>query len=452
MGLKTSSPPLPGLLVRRVALKGLEHVFVKKQALDVFFEKEPGIDALEDRDRAFAYFLVTTTVRHFGLLSGMLEGFLKKPFPSPSHRGFLILALGAAQLVYGKTPIHAVVSTSLALAKAHVKTRFLSKLIHGVLREVSTRGEDCLPPPENRFPPWIRRRWERIYGEDEVRKMARCLDCPPTIDLTFASLPDALSWSEGGRALRLEGEGIPPFASLRVEGSLGNLASWPGYREGTWWVQDIAASLVVRLGTMGQPRGLRVLDLCAAPGGKTAQLVTAGFEVTCVDKSPARLKRLGENLARLGLKATCIAADIRTFTPEAPFDLVVLDAPCSATGTVFKNPDLLWIKDDDTIVSCARLQAVLLEKSAAFVRPGGRLVYSTCSLEPEEGEGQIAAFLKTTAGRAFTLSPLDAPWASALLTPEGTMRTTLSSSLGTFEGMDGFFLACLDKSDAKETP
>jgi 16S rRNA (cytosine967-C5)-methyltransferase len=289
-------------------------------------------------------------------------------------------------------------------------------------------------------PDWLWTRWVNYWGEARARAIAEMHLIEPPLDLTVKSEP-AL-WAE-----RLSGLELPP-GSVRLLPK-GRIDALPGFDDGAWWVQDVAASLPARL--LGDLTGKRVADLCAAPGGKTAQLVLAGGSVVAVDSSKTRLGLLAENLDRLGLEADTVLADAVAWHPEERFDAVLLDAPCSSTGTIRRHPDIPYTKSPKDIVSLAALQARLLDNAATLVKPGGRLVYSTCSLEPEEGEAQIAAFL--VRNDAFSLDPIDPSelfGQTAWIEPSGALRTfpcELTLETAEWSGMDGFFATRLVRSD-----
>jgi 16S rRNA (cytosine967-C5)-methyltransferase len=326
------------------------------------------------------------------------------------------------------TPDHAAVSTTLALAERRQETRPFKGLINGVLRGI-LRDPPKLDPVQL-APDWLFARWRAAYGEAEATAVAAIIGEEPPTDLTVADAEQAEPL-----AAALEGE-VLTGGSVRTRRG-GDLAEWPGYAEGGWWVQDAAAAVPARL--LGVKPGERVLDLCAAPGGKTLQLAAAGGEVVAVDRSAARLKRLTANLARTNLAAEVVAADATVWTDTRSFDAVLLDAPCSATGTFRRQPDVLRQAKPADIARLTALQSRLLDAAAERTGPGGRLVYSVCSLEPEESEAQARAFLKRHPD--FVAVPMragegGAPEAS--LTASGELRILPHHLPG---GLDGFFIA-----------
>lgn len=319
---------------------------------------------------------------------------------------------------------HGVVNAAVSLV-----TRSKSGLVNGVLRNVLRREIDWAALPVPQTPKWLRKRLLAAWGKTAVEAMERVQAERPPLDLTCRS--DAGEWADRLGATPL------PSGSLRLPPGA-QVSTLPGYAEGAWWVQDAGAAVAARV--LDARPGERVLDLCAAPGGKTMQLAAAGAEVTALDVSEARMARVRENLARTGLKAEIVVADALEWTPEAPFDAVLLDAPCSATGTLRRHPDLGYARDGSGVEALVDLQARLLDRAGTMVRPGGRLVYCTCSLLPEEGEGRIEAFLaRNPAFTAKALTADDPSWTC----PHGLrLRPDHWADRG---GIDGFFISCLEK-------
>ena len=421
-------PPRPsdsGLDSRRVALavaeKALHHRGGLEQALAA-----PAVMALEPRDRGFARALAMTLLRRKGGIDRILQARLAKPPPEEVQ---VLIGLGVAQLLYLDTPAHAAVSTTMALADGAQATRPFKPLINGVLRRVERDGAPGLPP-ETWAPDWLLARWRAAYGDAAALAIAALIPEEPATDLTARDPGDAPDLAEtiGGEALA--------GGTVRTQ-RRGELSEWPGYDEGRWWVQDASAAIPARL--LGAKPGETVLDLCAAPGGKTLQLAASGASVTAVDRSAARLQRVSENLARARVSAEIVAAEAGAWDDPRQFDAVLLDAPCTATGTFRRHPDVLWATRPGDIAKLAETQGRLLAAAARRVRPGGRLVYCVCSLEPEEGEGQVEGFLK--ANPDFKLSPIapgegGAPEAS--VTAAGTLRLLPCHREA---GTDGFFAA-----------
>jgi 16S rRNA (cytosine967-C5)-methyltransferase len=341
-----------------------------------------------------------------------------------------------------KTPPHAAISLAVDQCRADRNGRRFGNLANAVLRRSSESGSGRLAALDNvmlTFPEWLLDRWTRTYGVAEARQIARASLSEPPLDITVKS--EAEGW-----AARLNGV-VLPSGSVRCS-HVGRIEDLDGYADGAWWVQDAAAALPVKL--LGDVAGLSALDLCAAPGGKTAQLAAGGARVVAVDKSAGRLARLQENLQRLGLSADVSVADAQSFESETLFDIVLLDAPCTATGTIRRHPDILYLKRSEDVGALAALQAKLLRQAARLVKPGGTLLYCTCSLEPEEGEDQIAAFLAEHGD--FRRRPIQLDDAVVPLlwrTADGDLRT-LPSYLSEFpeglRGLDGFYAATLVKS------
>lgn len=415
------SDDIRGLPARRAALDLLTAALARRSGLD----EAAGANAfrgLEPRDRAFARALTLAALRHLGPIDRALDARLAKPPPEAVKN---ILRLGAAQAFALGAPTYAAVAASVDLAAGAAATRPFKGLVNAVLRNL-TREPPDLADPEALAPPWLFARWRAAYGEEAARAIAATIAAEPATDLSLKA-PDA------ALAEALEAE-VLPGGSLRTA-RRGDVAGWPGFDEGAWWVQDANAAVPARLLAV-QP-GQTVLDLCAAPGGKTLQLAAAGATVTALDRSAARLQRLKENLARTGLAAEIITADAAAWADPRTFDAVLLDAPCSATGTFRRNPDVLWAARPGDIAALAGVQARMLDAAAAKVAPGGRLVYCVCSLEPEEGEAQATGFLARHP--TFEIEPArpgEAGAPEASLTPDGALRLLPHQRPG---GGDGFY-------------
>ncbi len=431
----TTSGTTSGAGPRRAALKLLRHVLDGGRPLDDGLEA--ALKGLEGSDRAFARAIASTALRNKGVIDHLTGQFLNSPLRRKAGGARHALLIGSAELLFLDTPPHAAVSEAVSLVHSDKLSAALSGVVNAVLRKVDTEGRALLAALDRvqlNTPRWLWSRWEGQYGEARTRAIAQAHLAGAPIDLTVAG--DPALW-----AGRLDGE-VLPIGSVRVSRT-GDVTDWPGFREGAWFVQDMAASLPVRL--MGDLADKTVLDLCAAPGGKTAQIAAAGAHTIAVDINEDRLDRVGENLARLNLDADLVCADIREFETD-PADAVLLDAPCSATGTIRRHPDLPWVKRPDDIKSLATLQAQCLEAAAKLVKPGGMLVYCTCSLERGEGEHQMSRFLKDHPD--FAVAPVEKPEMPGLrsaITKEGFVRT-LPSLLPDKGGMDGFFIARLTKS------
>jgi len=388
---------------------------------------------LSPRDEALARAIAIVTFRRLGTLGRALNERLNR---EPKDERLLhLLAIGAAQILFLDVPDHAAVDSAVRLAQEDAKLNHAGGFINAVLRRVARERDMILGHQEPWLdtPTWLEERWIAQFGEELATRIAEAHRSMASVDLSVKD--DAASWAE-----RLNGVLLPTGSIRLVERTA--IRELPGFEEGAWWVQDAAAALPARL--LDAKPGERIADLCAAPGGKTAQLAAAGADVLAVDRSAKRLKRLEENLARLNLKAETRAIDAEKLD-EAPFDAILLDAPCSATGTIRRHPDVAWTKSEEDIRKLSGLQTRLLDKAAGLLKPGGRLVYCTCSLEAEEGERQAVGFLARHP--EFTRQPVTAVEIGGLsecITPEGDVRTLpchLVSSEHERGGLDGFFVA-----------
>jgi 16S rRNA (cytosine967-C5)-methyltransferase len=426
-----------GLGPRRAALHAVAELLGGRRsgALDDLLAIHGTRERLDPRDAALARAIAVATFRHLGALRASLGRRLNEGLPEDQPRLLALLATGAAQIVHLNVPDHAAVDLSVRLAREADDLARLGGLVNAVLRRVvrerdAVRAEGEADPIRAGAPGWLAARWEAAYGAETARGIGAGHLAGAALDLTPRT--DAETWA--GRL----GATLLPTGTLRLDART-PVPDLPGYAEGAWWVQDAAAALPARL--LAVAVGERVADLCAAPGGKTAQLAAAGAVVTAVDRSSVRLKRLSDNLERLGLAAEIVTADALALPDDEPFDAVLLDAPCTATGTLRRHPDVAWTKSPGDLARLADLQARLLDKAARLVRPGGRLVYCVCSLEPEEGEAQVPGFLARNPD--YAPAPIRADEVggrSELLRPDGTLRS-LPAHLGAFGGLDGFFAA-----------
>jgi len=431
-----------GQASRAAALDLLQAGIERRGGFDEALGRAP-FNRLPVRDRAFARALASTTLRRLGVIDRLLAPKLQR---APPTLVMNLLRLGAAQLLYMDTPAHAAVSTIVDAAKAERDSRPFKGMINAVLRGLERDRADPVKAqaisdvaPATYAPEWLFNRWRAAFGEATAMAIAARIPEEPGTDLSLRDPADATEL-----ALALDAE-ILPGGSLRTQ-RRGDVTEWPAFEAGRWWVQDAAAAIPARLLDV-QP-GERVLDLCAAPGGKTLQLAVAGGIVTAVDRAASRMGRLTENLERMGLSAEIVAADAGDWADDRLFDAVLLDAPCTATGTFRRHPDVLWAAKATDLAKLATLQARLLDSAAQRVRPGGRLVYCVCSLEPEEGEAQMRAFLDRHS--AFRLLPVAEGAAGAparSLTFDGALR--IHPGLETPAGaMDGFFAARFVRSES----
>ncbi len=432
---------VPGLAVRRVAGDMLDGILRRRRALDELLDSTAEFATLEERDRALARALVGTVLRRLGTLRHVLWPLLERGLPPQAPRVETALLLGAAQILFLDVPDHAAVDLSVRLAQADRYAARFAGLVNAVLRRIARDGKAALATldmPMLDTPDWLMARWTATYGKETAHAIAAANGNEPALDITVKSDPEF--W-----AAKLDG-GVLPTGSVRTLAH-GPVTALPGFADGAWWVQDAAAALPARL--FGDVAGKRIADLCAAPGGKTAQLAAAGATVTAVDRAPARMKRLAENLARLKLDAELVCADVEQWTPERPFDAVLLDAPCSATGTIRRHPDIPWLKSESDIVKLAALQRRLIERAARLVNPGGTLIYCTCSLEPDENERVVADLLAgDSAMQRLPIAGAELFSRDEFITGEGDMRTLpceLSDADLRLAGIDGFYAARLVK-------
>ncbi|GAB4137289.1 MAG: transcription antitermination factor NusB [Rhodothalassiaceae bacterium] len=429
------------LAPRRAAIDILDAVIRRRQTLDVALDV-PRFRVLEGRDRAFAHALAMAVLRHRGFITAALKRRLGRPLPPEAWRTRFCLMAGIAQILFLDVPDHAAVSTSVALLDTEKRAldRRHKGLANAVLRRIADARASLLAAletdPTMTLPPLFRARWRRIYGPDRTDAIARALACEPPLDLSPRDPADAPAL-----AARLGGI-LLPGGTIRIR-SGGDIAALPGFAEGAFWVQDAAAALAARL--FEGPDAREIVDLCAAPGGKTMQLAALGHDVLAIDRSDRRLALLRDSLARTGLKARLQVADALDWRPGHPVPAILLDAPCSATGTARRHPEVLWTRSAEDITKRAAFAARLLDHAADLLAPQGTLVFCVCSLEPEEGEQQIADFLarrRDFVRHAVTAAEI-ADLAPALLAT-GDVRTTpeLWPELG---GLDGFFIARLRK-------
>jgi 16S rRNA (cytosine967-C5)-methyltransferase len=433
---------VPGLAARRVAAGLLDGVLRRHRPLDdQLDEANSGLAALAERDRALARKLVGTVLRRLGTLRHLLSTALDRGFPADAPRVETILLIGAAQIFWLDVPDHAAVDLAVRLAQADRRAARYPGLVNAVLRRMARDGRAALASLDAAAldtPEWLMARWTGAFGRPTAHAIAAMHGEEPPLDLTVKQDPD-------GWAARLRGR-VAATGTVRLVAH-GPVSLLPGYVEGAWWVQDAAAALPARL--FGEVAGRRVADLCAAPGGKTAQLAAAGARVTAVDRSPARLARLRENLARLGLAAETIEADALEWQAE-PFDAVLVDAPCSSTGTIRRHPDIPWLKREADVAAMASLQPRLLDRAVALTRPGGTLVYCVCSLEPEECEMQVSALLERTPGLfRRPLAAAEVGGQAEFVTNAGDLRTLpchWSDPDPRMAGLDGFYAARLERA------
>ncbi len=440
-----SAPPAqdtaPGLATRLAAAHAVADAATYARPLEERAgELESRFAGLDERDRALARSIAAVSFRRLGTIRKALGRFLEKGLPKKAGALEWILIVAAAQLLFLDVPDHAAVDLAVRATRLDAGAAPFASLVNAVLRNLARAREEILAgsdPLDDDTPHWLAQRWRATYGEATARRIARAHRDEPTLDISVKS--DAEGW-----ARRLGGV-VLPTGSVRLE-SHAAIAELDGYAAGEWWVQDAAAALPARL--LGAGAGMRVVDLCAAPGGKSAELALAGARVTAVDRSAERLKRLAANFERLRLEAEIVVSNTLSFEAE-PFDATLLDAPCTATGTIRRHPDVAWIKRQGDLTALVELQSRLIDKAVVLTRPGGRIVYCTCSLEPEEGEGQIAALLRRNPDvRRIPIEPEEIGGLAECVNAAGELRTLpchLQGATPRQSGLDGFFAARLQR-------
>ncbi|MEP7452475.1 RsmB/NOP family class I SAM-dependent RNA methyltransferase [Phyllobacterium sp. SB3] len=427
----------PGLAARQCATRLLGAVIEKHTSLDGLTDNSnghPQYMELEDRDRSLVRAILGAALRNRGTIETAIGQMIDRPLPENAVALKHLLHVAAAQILYLDVPDRAAVDLAVTAANNDPRNRRFASMVNAVLRRLS-REKDTLKAGASNVPEWFEQTLIAAYGKDKAKAILDIQAKEPPIDLTVKG--NMAEWAEklGGIAL--------PTGSVRLGTVEGSLTELPGFAEGEWWVQDTAASLPAKL--FGDIKGQRVADLCAAPGGKTAQLAHAGANVTALDLSANRLKRLRGNLERLGLVAETVEANLSAYTPAEPFDAILLDAPCSSTGTVRRHPDVPWTKTPEDVRKLANLQAKLLDHAVTIVRPGGIVVFSNCSLDPLEGEIVSRELLaKNPAIELVPVTKEEVGGVAELITPEGFVRSTpadLPHENPALSGMDGFFAA-----------
>jgi 16S rRNA (cytosine967-C5)-methyltransferase len=429
---------------RSVAFDLLAAVLRQKKSLDQALSENSNLGGLEVRDRGFARSITATTLRRLGQIDALIDIALDRPIPKKAQGAHDLLRLGLTQLLFLGTPPHAAVSTTMDLAQALGHGPHKS-LINAILRRFSREGAELVNNQDAarlNTPDWLWDAWTAAYGQNTCRSIAEAhlTEAPLDITVKGEALEDKTAWAE-----KLDARLLPTGSLRRNAGGMVN--SLEGFEEGVWWVQDAAAALPVRL--LGDVKGKHVIDLCAAPGGKTAQLAAAGARVTAVDRSEKRLLLVRENLDRLGLDAKLVNADAVDWRPDevadGAADAILVDAPCSSTGTIRRHPDVARLRAPEDVSKLSRLQDRLLAAAVDMIRPGGDIVYCSCSLQPEEGPGRIAALLDGGAPVArLDVQPGDIGGLEDLISADGTLRS-LPCHLEEEGGMDGFFAARLKR-------
>lgn len=430
----------PGLSARLAAANIIGDVVQGGHRLDECFSANAvpsRLSGLDARDVSLVRSIATVALRRLGVIRYALADLLEKGLPRQAARLEFTLIAAAAQILFLDAADHAAVDLAVRSTRLEPKTAAFAGLVNGVLRNLARRREEFLAiaaAGEHDAPAWLAQRWRKHYGDETAQAIAARHMQEPPLDVSVKDNPE-------GWAQRLDGV-ILPTGSVRLRSRM-PVTELEGYDEGEWWVQDAAAALPARL--LGARPDERVLDMCAAPGGKTAQIALARASVVALDRSAERLKLLAANLARLGLHADIAVGDATGYQAQ-PFDAILIDAPCSATGTIRRHPDVPWTKKPGDIETLAALQTRLLNRAALLTRAGGRIVYCTCSLEPEEGEQQINAFLRRNPD--FRRQPIDASDGvpQEFVNRDGDLRTLphyWPNEDSRLAGIDGFFAARL---------
>lgn len=437
-------PVKPGLEARNAAVKILAAVVDRKVSLDGMLDHangNPVYKALNDADRALVRAILNAALRHLPRIEAALASMLQNSLPEGARALHHVLVVAATQILYLGIPDHSAVDLAVEQANLDPRNHRFAALVNAVLRRISREKTEILDWSQDvpAMPGWFFARLEKVYGREQALQIAEANLYPASIDLTVKS--DAQGWAE-----RLNGI-VLPSGGIRLRPFDGPVSELPGYADGEWWVQDAAASLPAQL--FGNLVGKTVVDLCAAPGGKTAQLIMSGAAVTALDQSASRLKRLAANLARLKLDATLVEMNMLDFQPNELFDAALLDAPCSSTGTTRRHPDVLWSKGPEDIEKLAGLQERMLCHALKLVKPGGIVVFSNCSLDPSEGEEMVARMLERVGGCVrVPVDPGRWPGLEAAVSAAGEFRTTPAMLQGpdyVAGGLDGFYATILQR-------
>lgn len=429
--------PILSPSARLSALGALVQSLDKHKPLDSAWVADRHFSSMSPSDKAFAQLLAKTALRRLGQIDAILSQFLERPLAPSASRVMHTLRLGVVQLIWLDTPPHAAVHSAVEMTK-QLKMEKFGGLVNAVLKKVAQGGKaiaDAQDAARLNTPQWLWESWEKAYGPDTARRIAEMHLKEPPLDISVKS--DPAFWAE-----QLGGVVLPIGGSVRLRDTR-NITQLKGFSEGSWWVQDLAATIPARL--LGDVREKRVIDLCAAPGGKTAQLAAGGAKVSAVDMSKERIAMLKTNVHRLKLQADYVTTDASKWLPAIAPDAILLDAPCSATGTLRRHPDVAWHRRPEDIARLVVTQAKMLRHAFDMLKPGGILVYSVCSLQPEEGEEQITSFLAER--KDAVLTPVDPAIIGGLtecITGRGELRT-LPCHLAELDGMDGFYAAVLRK-------
>jgi 16S rRNA (cytosine967-C5)-methyltransferase len=425
---------VPSQNSRTVAFDLINAVLKRHRPLDDVLEEYADFSNLEPRERAFARNLAATTLRRLGQIDDLINHCMERPLPRRAIAVRDVLRLGVCQLIFLRTPAHAAVDTTVSMLD-EINLSPYKKLVNAIMRRLSREGEKLLKSQDAErlnTPEWLWKSWTNAYGKGACRRIAAVHLREPSLDITAKE--NAETWAANLDATMLA------TGTLRLA-KTSNVTLLAGFDEGAWWVQDASAALPVAL--LGDVKGKHVIDLCAAPGGKTAQLISRGATVIAVERSAKRLKRLEENLSRLNMTAEAFCCDAAQWTPSNKADAVLLDAPCSSTGAIRRHPDIPHLKKSEDVEKLSNAQFGLLEAALEMVKPGGRVVFCTCSLQPEEGPELIEKILEAHSSfRLDAVKPEEIGGLEELIVGEGTIRC-LPCHLSELGGMDGFFIARL---------
>ncbi|MEL7271942.1 MAG: transcription antitermination factor NusB [Pseudomonadota bacterium] len=458
-----TKPPKPGLAARKTATTVLTRIMDDGRGLDGLVDAQHGLPpflALSPEDRSLVRAICMAACRHYGEILAALERMVDRPLPKNARHLHHTLTVAATQILFLDIPDSAAVDVAVTQIRSDQRSKRFASLANAVLRRLVREKDELLGAPQIKsraagaqqpvdravanMPPWLRSRTRKAYGRQRLSAIAAQHMVPPALDICVKSDPHAWADRLGGTVLMDK--------AVRVVAQ-GQITALPGFDAGEWWVQDVAAQIPARL--MGEIAGKHVADFCAAPGGKTAQLITAGAHVTALEQSTPRLERLRQNLARLKLQATLVEGDLFNHRPQKPYDAILLDAPCSSLGTIRRHPDVQWTKSPTLVSELAALQARMVAHAATCLAPGGQLVFANCSLDREEGEDMVARLDLETLGLRLdpvTAHEVDTQW----ITGQGTVRTlphylacqqqadrevTDDTVQSTVSGMDGFFCA-----------
>lgn len=439
LAVQKNNPPESansGLQARLIALHLIDQVLQKKKALDEVIQTDSDYNALSPLDRGFARMLAATTLRRMGQVDALIlraSDHGEMPRPQRLHD---VLRIGLVQIFFMDVPDHAAVDTTVRLAREKQRG-----FVNAVMRRMTSEGREWIKEQNEslNFPAWLYAQWVKDYGEDEALAIARSSLSEASLDITVKIPDETMIWAGTLEATKMASGSLRRPAGGRIE-------ELKGFEQGAWWVQDASAAMPAKL--LGDVAGETVIDLCCAPGGKTAQLAAAGAHVIAVDRSASRMKKVKQNLERLGLEAQVqtVISDGSIWQPKEEAQFVLLDAPCTATGTIRRHPDILHLKEENDQMRLIDIQAKLLRNAAEIVAPGGTLIYCTCSLQKEEGERQIQSFLTDNAD--FEISPINSGeigGAKDVIDKNGFARI-LPFHMAARGGMDGFFIARLKKS------